>query len=53
MHDMSEAGAHPPADSQHQPADAEPAGAVAFGRVLAYFLKLGAIGFGGPIATVG
>jgi hypothetical protein len=24
-----------------------------FGRVLAYFLKLGAIGFGGPIATVG
>jgi chromate transporter len=26
---------------------------VGFGRVLAYFLKLGAIGFGGPIATVG
>lgn len=24
-----------------------------FGRLLAYFLKLGAIGFGGPIATVG
>ena len=24
-----------------------------FGRILAYFLKLGAIGFGGPIATVG
>ncbi len=24
-----------------------------FGRVLAYFAKLGAIGFGGPIATVG
>jgi hypothetical protein len=34
-------------------ADAENAGAVAFGRILAYFLKLGAIGFGGPIATVG
>ncbi len=29
------------------------AGAVGFGRILAYFLKLGAIGFGGPIATVG
>ena len=24
-----------------------------FGRVLAYFLRLGTVGFGGPIATVG
>jgi chromate transporter len=32
--------------------DAEPT-AVGFGRILGYFLKLGAIGFGGPIATVG
>jgi chromate transporter len=31
----------------------EPADAVSFGRILGYFLKLGAIGFGGPIATVG
>src|SRR5205807_6121943 len=30
-----------------------PAEAVGFGRILAYFVKLGAIGFGGPIATVG
>jgi len=26
---------------------------VGFARILAYFLKLGAVGFGGPIATVG
>lgn len=26
---------------------------VRFGRILAYFLKLGAVGFGGPIAVVG
>ena len=26
---------------------------VGFGRILRYFLKLGTIGFGGPIATVG
>lgn len=32
---------------------AERGGPVGFGRILAYFLKLGAIGFGGPIATVG
>jgi chromate transporter len=50
---MSEADPPPPADRQRQSADAQPAGAVGFGRVLAYFLKLGAIGFGGPIATVG
>lgn len=30
-----------------------PAQPPAFGRLLAYFFKLGAIGFGGPIATVG
>lgn len=36
-----------------EPDDPKPAGAGGFGRVLAYFLKLGAIGFGGPIATVG
>ncbi|OBA75196.1 hypothetical protein A5641_24450 [Mycobacterium sp. 1554424.7] len=33
--------------------EAEPTAPVGFGRILAYFLKLGAIGFGGPIATVG
>jgi chromate transporter len=43
-----------PAADHHRPsADAEPANAVGFVRILAYFLKLGAIGFGGPIATVG
>jgi chromate transporter len=50
---MSEADPHPPRDRQRPPADAESDGAVGFGRILAYFLKLGAIGFGGPIATVG
>jgi chromate transporter len=48
---MSEADSQPPADDHHPAADAERT--VSFGRVLAYFLKLGAIGFGGPIATVG
>jgi len=48
---MSEAHLQPPADDHRPSADAERA--VGFGRVLAYFLKLGAIGFGGPIATVG
>jgi chromate transporter len=43
----------PPPDHQLRSAAAEPAGAAGFGRILAYFLKLGAIGFGGPIATVG
>src|ERR1700739_5116743 len=42
-----------PCDHQHPSADTESAGTVRFGRVLTYFLKLGAIGFGGPIATVG
>src|SRR5947209_2055584 len=36
-----------------EPDEAKPAEAVGFGRILAYFVKLGAIGFGGPIATVG
>jgi chromate transporter len=31
---------------------ASPADRFGFGRILAYFLKLGAVGFGGPIATV-
>jgi chromate transporter len=48
---MSEADSQPPADDHRPSAEAERA--VGFGRVLAYFLKLGAIGFGGPIATVG
>src|SRR6516162_578645 len=48
---MSEAHLQPPADDHCPSADAERA--LGFGRVLAYFLKLGAIGFGGPIATVG
>jgi len=48
---MSEAHLQPPADDHRPSADAERA--LGFGRVLAYFLKLGAIGFGGPIATVG
>jgi chromate transporter len=39
-----------------QPPDrepAEPVEPVAFRRILRYFLRLGTIGFGGPIATVG
>src|SRR6516164_11780891 len=48
---MSEAYLQPPADDHRPSADAERA--VGFGRVLAYFLRLGAVGFGGPIATVG
>ncbi|WP_156688262.1 chromate efflux transporter [Mycobacterium sp. Marseille-P9652] len=36
-----------------EPDDPKPGRSVGFGRILAYFLKLGAIGFGGPIATVG
>ena len=48
---MSDADSEPPADDHRPSADAERA--VGFGRVLAYFLKLGAVGFGGPIATVG
>jgi chromate transporter len=48
---MTRGDSEPPADDQHP--DAASAGAVGFDRILAYFLKLGAIGFGGPIATVG
>jgi chromate transporter len=50
---VSEANHDPPPNRERRPADAEPNGVVGFGRILAYFLKLGAIGFGGPIATVG
>ncbi|WP_179299291.1 chromate efflux transporter [Mycobacterium avium] len=50
---MTEADPQPPADRQRRSTDAESASAPGFGRILAYFLKLGAIGFGGPIATVG
>jgi chromate transporter len=50
---MTKGDSEPPADDQHPSADTESAGTVRFGRILAYFLKLGAIGFGGPIATVG
>jgi chromate transporter len=50
---MSEPEPQPPTDQRRGTADAESAGAPGFGRILAYFLKLGAIGFGGPIATVG
>ncbi|BBX41673.1 chromate efflux transporter [Mycobacterium simiae] len=50
---MTESARDRPANPQHQSAEPESAGAVNFGRVLAYFLKLGAIGFGGPIASVG
>jgi chromate transporter len=49
---MTEGDSEPPADREHLSADAGSA-TVGFGRILAYFLKLGAIGFGGPIATVG
>jgi chromate transporter len=47
---MSEADREPSADAHRLSGDAQPVG---FGRIVAYFLKLGAIGFGGPIATVG
>jgi chromate transporter len=50
---MTKGDSEPPADDQDPSADTESGGAVRFGRILAYFLKLGAIGFGGPIATVG
>lgn len=50
---MTECDPDRPANPQHQSAEPESTGAVNFGRVLAYFLKLGAIGFGGPIASVG
>src|SRR6201997_2968150 len=50
---MTRGDSEPPADHQHPPTHAEPADPVGFGRVLTYFLKLGATGFGGPIATVG
>jgi hypothetical protein len=49
---MSEAGP-PPEDADKPPGTrAEAPHLVGFGRVLRYFLRLGTIGFGGPIATV-
>src|SRR5882757_8867496 len=49
---MSEAGP-PPDNIEPAPAPADPAPQVGFMRVLRYFLRLGTIGFGGPIAVVG
>ena len=40
-------------DSQEVPADVETVASVPFHRFLIYFLGLGSLGFGGPIATVG
>lgn len=43
-----------PPKQQDPPTSAEEGtSTVGFTRILAYFLKLGAIGFGGPIAVVG
>jgi chromate transporter len=50
---MSEAGPPPDNIDEPAPAPADPAPQVAFMRVLRYFVRLGTIGFGGPIATVG
>ncbi|MEC3957628.1 chromate transporter [Nocardia sp. CDC153] len=47
---MSDAGSPTGHDAS---TGATPANQVGFGSVLAYFLKLGAVGFGGPIAVVG
>src|SRR3981081_4335313 len=42
------------AESTHDPSQAQdPTSPVRFARVLRYFARLGTIGFGGPIATVG
>jgi chromate transporter len=49
---MTEAGP-PPDNIEPAPAPADPAPQVGFMRVLRYFMRLGTIGFGGPIATVG
>src|SRR6201993_907486 len=48
---MTDTHSQPPADDHRPSADAERA--VGFGPILAYFLKLGAVGFGGPLPTVG
>src|ERR1700746_3312173 len=50
---MGGGDSEPPADHQHPSDDTESAGTVGFGRILAYFLKLGAIGVGVLSATVG
>ncbi|MDT5049827.1 MAG: chromate transporter [Mycobacterium sp.] len=49
---MSETGP-PPDNIEPAPAPADPAPQVGFMPVLRYFLRLGTIGFGGPIAVVG
>src|SRR5882757_11463999 len=49
---MSEVGP-PPDNIEPAPAPADPAPQVGFMRVLRYFLRLGTLGFGGPIAVVG
>jgi chromate transporter len=44
----------PPRDSTGETSSADgPTPVVSFARILGYFLRLGTIGFGGPIATVG
>jgi chromate transporter len=40
-------------DDDRNSTGSAPARVVGFARILGYFLRLGAIGFGGPIATVG
>ncbi|MER7450411.1 chromate efflux transporter [Nocardia beijingensis] len=42
-----------PPKQQDPPTATEGARTVGFARILTYFLKLGAVGFGGPIAVVG
>src|SRR5882757_10293870 len=49
---MSEVGP-PPDNIEPAPVPADPAPQVGFVRVLRYFVRLGTIGFGGPIAVVG
>src|ERR1700741_417576 len=50
---MTKGDSEPRAGDQDASAATEAGGTVGFGRILAYFLKLGTWGFGGPIATVG
>ncbi|WP_413250187.1 chromate efflux transporter [Sinomonas flava] len=47
------AGSRGPGGGPEGPDGGRPAGEVPFGKVLLYFLRLGVVGFGGPIATVG
>ncbi len=46
-------GPPPVSTTQHESGQPREARAIAFPRFLGYFLGLGALGFGGPIATVG